>query len=102
MLELENISFYHRTYRVFYKSEKQILSHISLKIESGRNYAIMGNSGCGKSTLAQIMCGILSPSLDELGQVGQVRFNVGLCGGFIKFPLAFATLTLLCPLLSSL
>ena len=72
MLELENISFYHRTYRVFYKSEKQILSHISLKIESGRNYAIMGNSGCGKSTLAQIMCGILSPSLDELGQV---RFN---------------------------
>ena len=75
MLELENISFYHRTYRVFYKSEKQILSHISLKIESGRNYAIMGNSGCGKSTLAQIMCGILSPSLDELGQVGQVRLN---------------------------
>lgn len=75
MLELENISFYHRTYRVFYKSEKQILSHISLKIESGRNYAIMGSSGCGKSTLAQIMCGILSPSLDELGQVGQVRLN---------------------------
>ena len=75
MLELENISFYHRTYRVFSKSEKQILSHISLRIESGRNYAIMGNSGCGKSTLAQIMCGILSPSLDELGQVGQVRFD---------------------------
>lgn len=75
MLELENVSFYHRTYRLFYKSEKQILSHISLRIESGRNYAIMGNSGCGKSTLAQIMCGILSPSLDELGQVGQVRFN---------------------------
>lgn len=75
MLELENVSFYHRTYRVFSKSEKQILSHISLRIESGRNYAIMGNSGCGKSTLAQIMCGILSPSLDELGQVGQVRFD---------------------------
>lgn len=75
MLELENVSFYHRTYRVFSKSEKQILSHISLKIESGTNYAIMGNSGCGKSTLAQIMCGILSPSLDELGQVGQVRFD---------------------------
>lgn len=75
MLELENVSFYHRTYRVFSKSEKQILSHISLKIEGGTNYAIMGNSGCGKSTLAQIMCGILSPSLDELGQVGQVRFD---------------------------
>ncbi len=75
MLELENVSFYHRTYRVFSKSEKQILSHISLRIESGRNYAIMGNSGCGKSTLAQIMCGILSPSLDELGQVGQVHFD---------------------------
>lgn len=75
MLELENVSFYHRTYRVFSKSEKQILSHISLKIESGTNYAIMGNSGCGKSTLAQIMCGILSPSLDELGQVGQVHFD---------------------------
>lgn len=75
MLELENVSFYHRTYRLFYKSEKQILSHISLRIESGRNYAIMGSSGCGKSTLAQIMCGILSPSLDELGQVGQVHFD---------------------------
>ena len=50
MLELENISFYHRTYRVFYKSEKRILSHISLKIESGKTYAIMGSSGCGKST----------------------------------------------------
>lgn len=75
MLELENISFYHRTYRVFRQCEKQILSHISLKIESGANYAIMGSSGCGKSTLAQIMCGILCPSVDELGQVGQVRFN---------------------------
>ncbi|CAM3469524.1 ABC transporter ATP-binding protein [Helicobacter labetoulli] len=75
MLELENVSFYHRTYRLFSKSEKQILWHISLRIEKAKSYAIMGSSGCGKSTLAQVMCGILQPSIDELGQVGQVRFN---------------------------
>lgn len=75
MLELENVSFYHCAYRLLHKSKKQILSHISLQIESGTNYAIMGSSGCGKSTLAQIMCGILQPSIDELGQLGQVRFN---------------------------
>lgn len=75
MLELENVSYYHNVYRVFHRSKKQILSHVCLRIEYGKNYAIMGKSGSGKSTLAQIMCGLLKPQVDECGVRGAVRFQ---------------------------
>ena len=47
----------------------QVLSNISLEIESGTTTAIVGPSGTGKSVLIKIIMGLLEPD------TGQVRIN---------------------------
>ena len=46
--------------------EKQILDHVSFKINAGEKIALVGLNGAGKTTLTMLMCGLLLP--DE-GQV---------------------------------
>ncbi len=75
MLKLCNVSYQYKSYRFFHTMQKSVLKHISLHICMGESLAIMGASGCGKSTLAQIACGLLNPTRDELGQVGKVYFD---------------------------
>ncbi|MEX2577764.1 MAG: ABC transporter ATP-binding protein [Verrucomicrobiales bacterium] len=47
-IELENVSF-------SYTDEKSALDDVSLKFESGRKYALVGQSGAGKSTLLSLI-----------------------------------------------
>ncbi|MCX2716436.1 ATP-binding cassette domain-containing protein [Helicobacter sp. MIT 21-1697] len=75
MLRLCNVSYQYKSYRFFSTTQKAVLKHISLNLCAGESLAIMGASGCGKSTLAQIACGLLTPTRDELGQVGKVYVN---------------------------
>lgn len=49
--------------------DRLIQEHVSLKVEKGCIFAIMGGSGCGKSTLLKHMVGLLPPS------VGTVIYN---------------------------
>ena len=42
-----------------YNSDTVLLSDLSLKMERGKKYAIMGQSGCGKSTLLKLLTGYL-------------------------------------------
>ena len=47
-IKLENVSF-------SYDQEKTILQDITLKLEKGKSYAIVGGSGSGKSTLLNLL-----------------------------------------------
>ena len=52
-----------------YDAKKYILKEITLSIDRGTNYAIVGQSGSGKSTLLKLINGIMIPSK------GQVKFD---------------------------
>lgn len=49
-VSLENVSF-------SYSEETRVLDSISMTLEAGKKYAVLGHSGCGKSTLAKILTG---------------------------------------------
>lgn len=52
-----------------YDSKNYVLRAITLSIDNGVNYAIVGQSGSGKSTLLKLMNGMMKPSK------GQVKIN---------------------------
>jgi len=52
-----------------YDSKNYVLREITLSIDNGVNYAIVGQSGSGKSTLLILMNGMMKPSK------GQVKIN---------------------------
>jgi ABC-type multidrug transport system fused ATPase/permease subunit len=56
LVKLENVSFR------FPDSSKFLLKEISLTLEIGKIYALVGSSGSGKTTLADICLGLLKPS----------------------------------------
>lgn len=51
-IEFQHVSF-------SYRPDITLLSDITLKLEKGKKYAIMGSSGCGKSTLLKLLTGDL-------------------------------------------
>jgi ABC-type bacteriocin/lantibiotic exporter with double-glycine peptidase domain len=52
-IKISNLSF-------SYHEEQSVLENITLEIEKGKKYAIIGESGCGKSTLAKLLMGYYS------------------------------------------
>lgn len=54
MLYIKDLTFY-------YKKTSPIFTDLSLKIEEGKIYGILGKNGIGKSTLLYLMAGILFP-----------------------------------------
>lgn len=62
-LQLKNISMTYALESVF---EKKALSDISMTIEEGLFYAIIGHTGSGKSTLIQLLNGLLKPTSGEV------------------------------------
>ena len=55
MITVENLSFLYR------KSKRAVLHDLSLSLEKGRVYGLLGKNGAGKSTLLYLMSGLLTP-----------------------------------------
>jgi ABC-type branched-subunit amino acid transport system ATPase component len=61
-LELQNLSF-------GFTDEKMIINDLSLKLDEGNIYALMGSNGAGKTTLFNLISGFIRP------KCGQVAYN---------------------------
>ena len=55
----------------FQYGEKQVLSDISLSLNSGKYYALLGPNGAGKSTLFSLICQLLRPVSGSLSLMGK-------------------------------
>lgn len=81
-IEMDGVSF-------SYNGEDTVLRGISVAIEKGKKYLILGKSGCGKSTLLRLLLHDLRPSsgsirvnglnLEDIGRSGLYR-HVGYIG----------------------
>ena len=49
------------------------LRQVSLDLEPGRCYVLLGHNGAGKSTLLRILAGLLRPSYGTIRVFGDVR-----------------------------
>ena len=45
---------------------KEVLSHISMQIEPGNIYGLLGENGVGKTTLLTLLCGLKKPLTGSL------------------------------------
>lgn len=86
IVQLSGISLEGRTERVVMKLEAKnivkdypgcrALDHVSLEMESGRVYALIGKNGSGKSTLVKLFAGVIQPTSGELYLDGErLEFN---------------------------
>lgn len=50
-------------------SDKEVLSHLNLKMNAGEKIALVGSNGAGKSTIVKLMCGFYS------GYTGEIYIN---------------------------
>lgn len=65
LIELKHVTF------SYSENSPDILKDISLRIEAGKNIAIVGRSGCGKSTLLRLLLGFDKPKSGGIYYDGQ-------------------------------
>lgn len=63
--ELNNIEFKKVSF-TYPNSKKMILDHLSLKIEKGKHYALVGLNGEGKTTIIKILLGLYDDYTGEI------------------------------------
>lgn len=49
-----------------YGENKEILSHLSFRIEKGQKIALVGSNGAGKTTIVKLLCGFYLPTDGEV------------------------------------
>lgn len=69
MLEIKNVSKHY--------GDKLAVDNISLHVEAGDIYGIIGHNGAGKSTLIKMITGILEP--DDCSRTKQLAPNGAVC-----------------------
>lgn len=78
MIELQHV---YKSYPL--KGGKHVvLNDINLRIEEGRNLAILGLNGAGKSTLIRIIGGAEPPDSGRVIRTSRVSWPIGFSGGF--------------------
>lgn len=56
MINISNLSYHYPNHKAL------VLDNLSLSIEDGKIYGLLGENGVGKTTLLGLICGILRPS----------------------------------------
>lgn len=67
MIAINNLSFKY--------GKKEILSDISMTLEAGKIYGLLGENGVGKTTLLKIICGLQKPFAGSCTVQGENPFN---------------------------
>lgn len=60
-----SVEFRDVSYR-YPQGDKNVLEHISFRVEPGEKIALVGANGAGKTTLIRLMCGLLLPTEGEV------------------------------------
>ena len=71
MIRIDNLSF-------SFEKNDPVLEHISIKLEDGRIYGLLGENGVGKTTLLTLLCGLKKPcegSITAESSDGESLFN---------------------------
>ena len=56
-------------------TEKFVLKNISMKLEEGRIYGLLGENGVGKTTLLTLLCGLKKPQVGRIYADGQNPYD---------------------------
>ena len=67
MVNLKHVSFSYGKHKV--------LGNVSMKLEKGKIYGLLGENGVGKSTLLKILSGLLKPEAGECTVFGEVPYS---------------------------
>ena len=67
MINLKDVSFSYGKHKV--------LGNVSMKLEKGKIYGLLGENGVGKSTLLKILSGLLKPEVGECTVFGEVPYS---------------------------
>ena len=64
MIKIENLGFSY--------GDNVVLKNITMTLEEGRIYGLLGENGVGKSTLIKMIIGILAP-MGDIRAMGRIR-----------------------------
>ena len=59
----------------FSYGDKAVLKNISMQLEEGRIYGLLGENGVGKTTLLTLLCGLKKPQLGSIGTNGKNPYD---------------------------
>jgi capsular polysaccharide transport system ATP-binding protein len=77
MIRLDDVTKFYRIQRY----RKVILDRVSINIESGHSYAILGVNGVGKSTMMRIIAGTELPNTGKVRRSVRISWPMGFSGG---------------------
>lgn len=79
LLQVENLKKHFATQKGLFQSKNSVLKAvdgISLSIQRGESFALVGESGCGKSTAGRTILNLLAPTAGKVVFEGQILYDV--------------------------
>jgi capsular polysaccharide transport system ATP-binding protein len=77
MIEFNNVLKFYNIHR----HKKIVLDHVSIMLEPGSSYGIMGINGAGKSTFMRLIAGSELPNSGQIRTTVRVSWPLGFAGG---------------------
>ena len=67
MIDIKNLAFSY--------GNDVVLKNITMRLEEGRIYGLLGENGVGKTTLLTLLCGLKAPKEGEISYDGEIPFD---------------------------